>query len=74
MKGSGTGQPISFRCAVAAREFHRRSTEHVVELTGRTKKRRGPPGQRMTNVSREYRCACGHVGWSAHVDLSRLAP
>ena len=26
-------------------------------------------GTRSTTTAREYICGCGHVGWSAHVDL-----
>ena len=72
-KGSGTGQPISFKC------FQERSTlrgayeRHDVELTGRERPRRRHTGGRMDKVEREYTCSCGHTGWSAHVDLSRAA-
>ncbi len=30
-------------------------------------------GSRSTFVAREYRCSCGHVGWSNHTDLARAA-
>ena len=71
---AGTGQPIAFVCAARRREGYRGRSpaeSHRVELTGRARKRYGRPGARMTNLFREYRCSCGHVGWSAHVDLAR---
>jgi hypothetical protein len=49
--------------------------DHHVELTGRERpyhrKRHTVKGSRSTEISREYRCSCGHVGWSNHVDLAR---
>jgi hypothetical protein len=47
--------------------------DHHVTLTGRERpyRRKGVMGSRSTHVSREYRCSCGHVGWSNHVDLAR---
>lgn len=77
-RSAGAGSPAWFRCAVA-RDTTRRDdrSEHLVTLTGREKpyeaKRRHTLGVRSTYISREYRCECGHVGWSAHVDLARLA-
>lgn len=80
MAGGGTGTPIHFMCWQARRE--RRAYEysspryrpsHVVELTGRT--RSNPSHNRHTRISgtvREYRCGCGHVGWSNHIDLERM--
>lgn len=74
-KGSGTGSPFFFRCSKCRRwgkVWRGMGSGYVdrVELTGRTRKYRGNLEQRMTNVSREYRCLdCGHVGWSRHVDL-----
>lgn len=77
----GTGYPNWFYCA-KAREIYlsdsgeqaRRRALHVVTLTGRTKpapgKGKGHP--RKSKTSREYRCSCGHVGWSCHIDLERM--
>lgn len=75
-KGYGTGSPISFLCAKGRREDWRSNTRyhtHNVKLTGRTKPRPhdGRRGARTTDTYREYQCSCGHVGWSAHVDLTR---
>jgi hypothetical protein len=70
---AGTGQPISFKCAVERREnlglwgrIH-----HQVERTGRSKpyRRLGQGGMRTMRTAFEYRCSCGHVGWSAHIDI-----
>ena len=76
-RSAGTGSPVWFRC------FEDRSTirggygEHRIELTGRSKpyhaKKGHTLGTRSTYKTREYRCSCGHVGWSNHVDLARLA-
>ncbi len=70
----GTGQPITFQCPVWRRtDWRRRPPVHEVRLTGRTKPYK-PKGMRvrMTDTTREYEClSCGHVGWSAHVDLAR---
>jgi hypothetical protein len=49
---------------------------HQVTLTGRTRpyfNRFHALVGRSTRVSREYRCTCGHVGWSNHADLERRA-
>lgn len=41
-----------------------------VTLTGRRRPHRGKVGPRITHIDREYQCdSCGHVGWSAHIDL-----
>lgn len=82
-KGAGTGQPIYFKCAAERRE---RSSiyvqvadgiRHVVVRTGRT---RGPGldrevgttayGRMMLNAH-EYRCSCGHIGWTKHHGILR---
>lgn len=76
----GTGSPISFKCQELRRTYYkdqgREARRHTVTLTGRTKpypRRYGiMRGHRSTDTSREYRCACGHVGWSAHSDLERM--
>lgn len=90
MAGFGTGYPNFFHCAKArgiyygnrsskgepvARTHYERGL-HQVTLTGRTRPApspgRGHP--RKSRLSREYRCSCGHVGWSCHIDLERMAP
>lgn len=72
MRGSGTGSPVWFRCA---NERRRIGVDHEIELTGRQRPYHPARaiGSRSTFVSREYACSCGHVGWSNHVDLARLA-
>lgn len=76
-RSSGTGSPQWFHCPRwrrLPRDIRHRLT-HAIELTGRTRPARfaGAMGSRSTNTSREYACSCGHVGWSNHVDLERLA-
>lgn len=80
-KSAGAGSPVFFRCPGARYEalwsLYRDEDmrQHDVVLTGRTKPYKPPRalGSRSTFVSREYECqACGHVGWSNHVDLERL--
>lgn len=53
----------------------RERRSHVVTLTGRTKptKRTGKGHPRKSWTTYEYRCACGHVGWSSHIDLEKMA-
>lgn len=80
--------PISFVCHKARRNrrMHHNGTRlviephdrsHVVTRTGRTKpnpsRRRGP---RTLGQSWEYKCSCGHVGWTTHSDiiLARFDP
>lgn len=72
---NGTGQPNWFRCAKCRRGGHRNDGWlGSVDLTGRRRQHRGKVGQRITHIDREYRCVdCGHVGWSAHVDLCHKA-
>jgi hypothetical protein len=88
MAGYGTGYPIWFQCAKARRIWYgpRSSaagatrtalerSEHHTELTGRTRPTphtgKGHPRKSWTTF--EYRCTCGHVGWSSHKNLERLA-
>jgi hypothetical protein len=64
---AGTGQPIVFKCSAC------RGWPVDVELTGRSKPvKTNKPGPRMTRTALEYRCACGHVGWSRHKSLARI--
>jgi hypothetical protein len=85
MAGSGTGIPIWFSCPKERREagtarLMRESVDavrrrHVVTLTGSTKAAKFSRGHhpRMSFTSFGYTCSCGHMGWSAHRDLERLA-
>lgn len=77
-QSAGAGSPVWFRCW-ADRQVGSRGggTDHRVTLTGRTRPyphRQGHAlGSRSSRTSREYRCSCGHVGWSNHVDLAEMA-
>lgn len=89
MAGSGTGYPIWFQCAKARRIWYgsrrnndegnertaRERAEHVTELTGRTRRtpKTGKGHPRKSWTTFEYRCSCGHVGWSSHKNLERKA-
>jgi hypothetical protein len=58
------------------RRYSRRDRNgHRVELTGRTRpyRPRGVTGVRSVHTSYEYRCSCGYVGWSNHIDLAYRA-
>jgi hypothetical protein len=73
-RSAGTGSPVWFRCyRDRMGDYDERG--HTVALTGRTRPYRPPRvlGSRSTFVSREYRCSCGFVGWSNHIDLARRA-
>lgn len=76
-RSAGAGSPVYFICTVARREWPRGTEEHRVTLTGRERpyhrKRYSAKGSRSSNVAREYKCSCGHVGWSNHKDLEDLA-
>jgi hypothetical protein len=88
MAGFGTGYPNFFECSKARRIYYgnrssrgdevtrtsRERAAHVVTLTGRqrpTKPGKGHPRKSWTTF--EYRCSCGHVGWSSHIELERRA-
>jgi hypothetical protein len=73
-KGSGTGSPNYFRCWRDRRgDWHDRQFRIV--LTGRSRPYHPEraPGTRSVLTAYEYRCDCGYVGWSNHIDLARLA-
>lgn len=79
MAGTGTGYPLTLRCArcKVGRDFRRDYDKGChLEATGRV--RQLLPSQRRVNVrcmavQAEYRCLdCGHVGWSKHGDMERL--
>ncbi len=67
---AGTGQPISFLCHVERINRWRYDWQRVpghstIVRTGRTRDG-GNGGIRMLTTAHEYRCECGHVGWSKH--------
>lgn len=80
MSGSaGTGSPLHFFCPRCRRQAGWREGGRgrgwKVVRTGRTRPfkpgRLHARGIRSTNTSHEYVCSdCGHVGWSAHVDVA----
>lgn len=78
------GQPIAFVCPVARRErdvvwragsgpSYAVPDGHArIERTGRTRaKRDGRARGRSLDTLHEFRCECGHVGWSRHVGILR---
>jgi hypothetical protein len=78
----GTGQPIAFVCPVLRRaKFAEDRTAgdydwHRPTRTGRARvaRTRGAYTRavgRMLDTEHEYRCRCGHVGWSKHADILR---
>lgn len=81
-RSHGTGYPMFFMCAKARQIWWQDSgrttlerRQHVTELTGRTRptKRNGKGHPRKSWTTFEYRCTCGHVGWSSHIELERQA-
>ena len=79
---AGAGSPVWFVCWRGRQTWKwEDKVRHVrmfdITLTGRTRPYKPPKGSalgvRSTLTSREYRCECGHVGWSNHVDLERMA-
>lgn len=75
---AGTGQPLTFRCSkqrsqvVYPDKYGGRfpdGHENIVR-TGRARLV-GYPGVRSLGTAWQYRCECGHVGWSKHVDVLR---
>lgn len=79
MAGYGTGYPAFFICARLARRWPRTQRDydrHEISLTGKTKRNRQSPGKghpRKSYASVQYRCSCGHEGWTSHIDPSRQA-
>lgn len=78
----GTGEPYWFRCAKGRRWDSLRwgdRPRHVCTPTGKSRDltdvlRHGKHGfLRHGRVAYEYRCSCGHVGWSRHKDLAAMA-
>lgn len=75
----GTGYPLSFACHRWRRTRDWRSygsaedAGHVPVLTGQTKKVYDTKGHhRKLHTSYQYRCQCGHVGWSTHPGVLQL--
>lgn len=80
-RGLGTGQPLMFRCAQQRRDrmwpdsYDATDHLHLVVRTGRTRgpgvEHEMPTYSRMMQTSHEYRCSCGHVGWTRHNGILR---
>jgi hypothetical protein len=75
-RGGGTGQPYWFMCSVRRREREWPGDYpdgHEVVRTGRVRgnPRDGGYSRTLHGGSVEYRCSCGHVGWSKHVGVLR---
>lgn len=77
MAGGGTGTPLQFHCSACRRSRawrERRGGIGDVELTGRARPNRSNnKGSRVAASHYEYRCVCGHLGWSNHVQLAHKA-
>lgn len=79
MAGHGTGYPLSFICPIARQnralwngpDRGRLPDGHDrIVRTGRTRPvPHGKTHSRKLSTSHEYRCECGHVGWSSHADV-----
>lgn len=77
---AGAGSPVFFMCSACRRRkphfnspLYRYFEPGEVTLTGRTRPYRAGShalGVRSDTVSREYKCSCGHVGWSNHRRLA----
>lgn len=83
MAGGGTGQPNWFGCAKCRLKWdtcYRHGNKYPgtmdrIELTGRVRKvPLGRGGSRVVFTRYQYRCSnCGHVGWSRHYAVAKLA-
>jgi hypothetical protein len=72
---AGTGQPITFLCGKGRRAggfFGGQGWAHGDYVrTGRVRTRASGGGVRTLRDAHEYRCRCGHVGWSRHKGVLR---
>lgn len=74
---AGTGVPVSFRCYAERRESsldRALGDVHEVYRTGAEKPFHSKGRQvsrRLDDVSRQYVCTCGYVGWSALKELAK---
>ncbi len=67
--------PLSFRCPVLRAEHRDDETadrHRRIVRTGRTKPARVTGSARGLEQSHEYRCECGHIGWSTHRAMLRI--
>lgn len=81
-RSAGPGSPIHFKCHRGreyfandyALEREQRERHKEIKLTGRWRRPRPRPyhalGVRSSYFHIEYRCQCGHVGWTNHIDLA----
>lgn len=74
-QGKAAGQPVHFFCAACRKKRHIPSFRvGSVQVTGRTREQTsaGHNMHNWPNTAYEYRCSCGHVGWSRHPQVKRL--
>lgn len=65
-RSAGTGQPLWWKCSVCRRAGLQYTSK---EPTGNARvSRTGNAHGRSLPFLIEYRCTCGHVGWSRHID------
>jgi len=81
-KGSGTGYPLTFNCFRCRRSVNGciggfvSYCRHAQVRTGRVRplsrpqQSKGHP--RVLRERHEYRCTCGHTGWTRHADVLRV--
>lgn len=81
---AGAGSPLFFMCSVARKNKWRAELHHRdprmghrrIVRTGRSRPYRPPRGSalglRSLLTAYEYKCECGHTGWSNHYDVKRL--
>ena len=76
---AGAGSPLWFNCWRGRQNWRtkvRHKKMYRITVTGNTRPYKPPYGSalgvRSTLTSREYHCACGHSGWSNHIDLERM--
>jgi hypothetical protein len=78
---AGTGRPLNFQCSkcrlknLSRERWGTKRTGFINEVKVLGPRRKAPVGNAGMRNSRfkfQYECrACGHVGWSRHVDLER---
>lgn len=82
-RSAGAGVPLTFQCSKCRANIGPRAPcresdgtwlcSHEQYRSGRTKKVRGRQTTRLLPEAHEYTCDCGHVGWSRHAGVLRLA-
>jgi hypothetical protein len=74
-RSAGAGSPSYFLCSRGRRGSPLAWRDHQVVRTGATRPylsaRGSALGVRSLSVSHQYRCTCGHVGWTNHQGVLR---